>query len=140
MLSYVKKSLKTVATSVNQTYSTLYEGDWILQDGGMLLKGTNEVTAKNVWDAVKAGDELAIEAANVYGEYLGKGLAAVACVVNPQIFVIGGGVSKAGDVLIEYMKPYYEKYVFHGCKDVKFALATLGNDAGIYGSAKLVLE
>ena len=100
----------------------------------------DEVTAKNVWDAVKAGDELAIEAANVYGEYLGKGLAAVACVVNPQIFVIGGGVSKAGDVLIEYMKPYYEKYVFHGCKDVKFALATLGNDAGIYGSAKLVLE
>lgn len=98
------------------------------------------VTAKSVWDAVKAGDELAVEVAGVYGEYLGKGLAAVACVVNPQIFVIGGGVSKAGEVLIDYLKPYYAKYVFHGCKDVKFALATLGNDAGIYGSAKLVLE
>ena len=57
----------------------------------------DEVTAKAVWDAVKADDELAKEVANIYGEYLGKGLAAVAAVVNPQVFVIGGGVSKAGN-------------------------------------------
>ena len=99
-----------------------------------------EVSAKAVWDAVKEGDELAIEVANVYGEYLGKGLAAVANVVNPQIFVIGGGVSKAGDILIEYMKPHFEKYVFPGAANCKFGLATLGNDAGIYGAAKLVLD
>ena len=97
-----------------------------------------EVTAKAVWDAVKAGDELAIEVAKVYGEYLGKGLAATANVVNPQIFVIGGGVSKAGQVLIDYMKPYFEKYAFPGARNAIFALATLGNDAGIYGAAKLV--
>ena len=60
--------------------------------------------------------------------------------VNPDIFVIGGGVSKAGEVLIDYMKPYFEKYVFPGAKNVKFALAVLGNDAGIYGAAKLVLD
>lgn len=99
----------------------------------------NEVTAKDVWDAVKAGDELAIDVANVYGEYLGKGLAAVAAVVNPEIFVIGGGVSKAGEVLIDYMKPHFEKYAFPGTLNAKFSLATLGNDAGIYGAAKLVL-
>ena len=99
-----------------------------------------EITAKDIWDAVKAGDELAIEVAKVYGEYLGKGLAAVANVVNPDIFVIGGGVSKAGEVLIDYMKPYFEKYVFPGAKNAKFALAVLGNDAGIYGAAKLVLD
>ncbi len=99
-----------------------------------------EVTAKDVWDAVKAGDELAIEVAEIYGEYLGKGLAAVADVVNPQVFVIGGGVSKAGRVLIEYMEPYYDKYVFPGAKGTKFALAKLGNDAGIYGAARLVLD
>ena len=99
-----------------------------------------EITAKDIWDAVKEGDELAIEVAKVYGEYLGKGLAAVANVVNPDIFVIGGGVSKAGEVLIDYMKPYFEKYVFPGAKNVKFALAVLGNDAGIYGAAKLVLD
>lgn len=99
-----------------------------------------EITAKDIWDAVKEGDELAIEVAKVYGEYLGKGLAAVANVVNPDIFVIGGGVSKAGEVLIDYMKPYFEKYVFPGAKNAKFALAVLGNDAGIYGAAKLVLD
>ncbi len=99
-----------------------------------------EVSAKAVWDAVKEGDELAIEVANVYGEYLGKGLAAVANVVNPEIFVIGGGVSRAGDILIEYMKPHFEKYVFPGAASCKFGLATLGNDAGIYGAAKLVLD
>ncbi len=99
-----------------------------------------EITAKSVWDAVKAKDELAMEVAEIYGKYLGKGLAAVANVVNPEIFVIGGGVSKAGKVVIDYMKPYFEKYAFPGAKNAKFSLATLGNDAGIYGSAKLVLE
>ena len=100
----------------------------------------DEVTAKAVWDAVKVNDEIAVDVANVYGEYLGKGLAAVANVVNPQIFVIGGGVSKAGNVLIEYMEPHFMKYAFPGAKNAKFVLAKLGNDAGIYGSARLVLD
>lgn len=99
-----------------------------------------EVTAKSVFDAVKAGDELAIEVAKQFGEYLGKGLAVIAGVVNPEVFVIGGGVSKAGEVLFEYIRPAFDRTVFHGCRDTKFVLATLGNDAGIYGAAKLVLD
>lgn len=99
-----------------------------------------EVSAKTVFDAVKAGDELAIEIAKQFGDYLGKGLAVVAGVINPEIFVIGGGVSKAGEVLFEYIKPSFDKTVFHGCKETEFALATLGNDAGIYGAAKMVLD
>jgi len=98
-----------------------------------------EVSAKTVFDAVKAGDALAIEIAEKFGEYLGKGLASIAGVVNPEIFVIGGGVSKAGPVLLDYIKKYYTPYVFHGSRDALFALATLGNDAGIYGAAKLIL-
>ena len=99
-----------------------------------------EVSAKDVWDAVKAGDEVAIEIAEQFGEYLGKGLASIAGVVNPEAFVIGGGVSKAGDVLLDYIRKNYTPYVFHASRDVKFTLATLGNDAGIYGAAKLVLN
>ena len=99
-----------------------------------------EVSAKAVFDAVKAGDELAIEIAKQFGDYLGKGLAVIAGVINPEIFVIGGGVSKAGEVLFDYIRPSFDKTVFHGCKDTKFALATLGNDAGIYGAAKMVLD
>lgn len=98
-----------------------------------------DLTAKAVFDAVKDGDAVAVEIAKQFGDYLGKGLAAVAAVVNPQIFVIGGGVSKAGDILFDYIRPAYEKYVFHGCRDAKLTLATLGNDAGIFGAAALVL-
>ena len=98
-----------------------------------------EVSAKTVFDAVKAGDALAISVAEQFGEYLGKGLAAIAGVVNPEIYVIGGGVSKAGEVLFQYIQPAYQKYVFHGRKDAKVALATLGSDAGIFGAAKLLL-
>ena len=101
---------------------------------------TGEISAKSIFDAYKAGDAVASEIAKEYGEYLGKGLAAVACVTNPQVFVIGGGVSKAGDVILPLIKDSYSKYVFHASRDAKFVLAKLGNDAGIYGSAKLVLE
>lgn len=101
---------------------------------------TGELSAKLVFDSVKAGDKVAIEVAQQFGEYLGKGLAAIAAVVNPQVFVVGGGVSKAGEVIFEYVKPYYMQYAFHACKNAEFVLATLGNDAGIYGAAKLVLD
>lgn len=107
-----------------------------VDDDSVLRNG--EVSAKTVFDAVKAGDALAIKVAEQFGEYLGKGLAVVGCVTNPEAFVIGGGVSKAGPVLLEYIEKNYKKYVFHASRDAKFVLATLDNDAGIYGAAKLV--
>ena len=99
----------------------------------------NELSAKAVFDAVKDGDKVACEIAEEFGMYLGKGFAMIAAVVNPEVFVIGGGVSKAGEILCDYVSKNFEKYAFHGCKNAKFKLATLGNDAGIYGAAKLVL-
>lgn len=102
-------------------------------------KQAGELSAKAVFDAVKDGDKVACEIADEFGKYLGKGLASIAAVVNPEIFVLGGGVSKAGTILCEYVEKHYDKYVFHGCKNVEFKLATLGNDAGIFGAAKLVL-
>ncbi len=104
------------------------------------MRRFKDVSAKTVWDAVKDGDKLAIEVAKQFGEYLGKGLAAIACVVNPEIFVIGGGVSKAGEILLDYIREPYKKYVFHASRNTKFTLASLGNDAGIYGSARMVLD
>ena len=106
---------------------------------GSVLRG-REVSAKSVFDAVKAKDPLAVETAEKFGKYLGDALASIACVVNPEAIVIGGGVSKAGEILIDYIRPHYEKNVFHGSREVKFSLATLGNDAGIYGAAKLLLD
>lgn len=96
-------------------------------------------TAKDVWDAVKAGDEVADAIAEKFGLYLGRACAGIACVADPQVFVIGGGVSKAGTVILDYIMKYYRQYAFPACKNAEFALATLGNDAGIYGAAKMVL-
>lgn len=97
------------------------------------------VSAKDVFDAVKTGDKVAIKIAEQYGKDLGKGMAVIGSILNPQAYVLGGGVSKAGDILLTFVKDAYLKDVFHGSRDAKILLATLGNDAGIYGAAKLVL-
>ncbi|MDD3369320.1 MAG: ROK family glucokinase [Lachnospiraceae bacterium] len=107
-------------------------------DVNSVLK-TADISAKAIFDAVKAEDTAAVEIAKQFGEYLGKGLASIAAVVDPEAFVIGGGVSKAGEVIFEYVRPVFERNVFHACRSTAFCLATLGNDAGIYGAAKLVL-
>lgn len=103
------------------------------------MLNAEDVSAKTVFDAVKVGDEVAIEVAERFGAYLGYALADLGAVLDPEIFVIGGGVSKAGEILFTYIEKYYQERTFFTCKDVKFALAKLGNDAGIYGAAKLVI-
>ena len=98
------------------------------------------VTAKDVFDAVKAGDAVAIDVAEEFGKYLASGLMNLAVIADPAVIVIGGGVSKAGEVLIPFIqKPYMEK-AFFANRDIEFKLATLGNDAGICGSAKMILD
>lgn len=99
-----------------------------------------ELSAKAVFDAVKSGDPVAIEIAKRFGRYLGKGLAMVGNVVNPEVFVIGGGVSKAGEILLGFVEPELQKYAFPPCRGVRLALAELGNDAGIFGAAGLLLH
>ncbi len=98
------------------------------------------LTCKDIFDAAAAGDGLAQTVlARVY-DYMGQFLANICCVVNPQAVVIGGGVSKAGQPLLEGTKGYFDRYVFHGAKNVRFSLAALGNDAGAYGAFKLILD
>ena len=104
------------------------------------LRALETVTAKDVFDAAKAGDHLAVEAVEVLGKYLGLVVANVALTVDPDVFVIGGGVSKAGQVLIDVITKYYHKFAkIIGDNKAKVVLAKLGNDAGIYGAAKMVL-
>lgn len=100
----------------------------------------SQVTAKAVFDAYKQGDELAGRVVKKFASYLGRGLAIFACVTDPEVILIGGGVSKAGEPLIEAVQQEYRKAAFPTCKDTPIKLAVLGNDAGIYGAAKLVLQ
>ncbi|MGN0438479.1 MAG: ROK family glucokinase [Lachnospiraceae bacterium] len=108
-------------------------------DRASKLRSVQYISAKEIFDAAKEGDDLAIELVEDHGKTLGKALATVACVCDPEAFVIGGGVSRAGDILINTTAKYYQQYVFHACRETKFVLATLGNDAGIYGCAEAVL-
>lgn len=99
-----------------------------------------ELSAKSVFDAYKDGDALAAKVVDRFAEYLGHALAFISAVVDPEVFVIGGGVSRAGEPLLECVKKYYQRDAFPVCKQTPIVLAQLANDAGIYGAAKLALE
>ena len=105
-----------------------------------LLREKAPLTCKDIFDAGKAGDPVALAILDTYYAYLGEFLADLCCVVDPEVVVIGGGVSKAGDVLLTGLRPYFDRYVFHAARGVRFALASLGNDAGAYGAFKLALD
>ena len=105
-----------------------------------VLRDFPNLSAKNVLDAYKDGDKVAADVMNQVGDKLGGALSTFACVTDPEAIVIGGGVSKAGQPLIDCIQKYYKKYAFSACKETPIILATLGNDAGIYGSARMVIK
>lgn len=109
-------------------------------DEPSVLRDAKEITAKAVFDAAKQQDSAALKQVRVFGQTLGRALAGISCVLDPEAFVIGGGVAKAGDILLEAVKKYYEKYAFHASRKTEFKAAVLGNNAGIYGSAKMILS
>lgn len=98
-----------------------------------------EVTAKSVFDCAKAGDELAVTVVERFGQDLGRALAAVSCVCDPEVFVIGGGVSAAGQIILDVVQKGFVAAAFPPAEGTRFELAQLGNDAGIYGSARMML-
>ena len=97
------------------------------------------ISAKAVFDEAKAGDSCAIKVVDYVCRYLGKGIACASAMTDTEVICIGGGVSAAGDYLIERVAKYYKEYAFHACKNTKIVRAELGNDAGMYGAAKLAL-
>ena len=110
-----------------------------LTDAPSVLRESESFTCKDVFDAGVAGDGPALAVLDQVYRCLGEFLANVACVVNPQAIVLGGGVSKAGAPLLEGTEKYFREYVFHACRETRFELAKLGNDAGAYGAFKLLL-
>lgn len=109
-------------------------------DAPSTLRTIEPLTAKDVFDCAAAGDTLSKDILEFVYDCMGEFLADVCCICDPELVVIGGGVSRAGQVLLDGIARYFPHYMFHACKDTKFALATLGNDAGMYGCFRLVLE
>ncbi len=106
---------------------------------GSVLRNIEPLTAKDIWNAAKDGDALALRATDMFGKSLAHALGNIASVVDPEIFIIGGGMANAGEFLLESVKKFYGKNLFAPLREKKFALAEFGNDAGIYGAAKLLL-
>ena len=104
------------------------------------LRSLDTFAAKDVFDVGKAGDALALEVLDEFYRLMGEFLGSLCSVVDPEMVVLGGGVSKAGTMLLDGVEPWFHKYVFHAASDVKFSLASLGNDAGAYGAFKLALD
>lgn len=104
------------------------------------MREFDNITAKDVFDLAKDGDKGALEVVDNMSTYLGIALGHVAAVINPEAFIIGGGVSKAGQFLIDAVRNKFEEKCFSPCKNTAIKLATLGNDAGIYGAAALIVK
>lgn len=107
-------------------------------DRPSLLSDVAFLTAKEVFDCAAKGDMLATEILADTYDVLGETIADACCLVDPELVVIGGGMSKAGQVLLDGVYPRFQHYMFHASKDTRFALATLGNDAGIWGCFRLI--
>ena len=103
------------------------------------LREFEDLSSKVIFDMAKEGDKLALDLVDEFGRYLGIALSYVASLIDPQIFVIGGGVSKAGNIIIDVTSKHYKNFVMKSIKETEFILATLGNDAGTYGSARMVI-
>lgn len=103
-----------------------------------ILRTMHEYTAKDVFDAAKEQDEVACIIKEDVGKMLGKALAMISCTVNPEVFVVGGGMSKAGEILMESVRRHYQRYSFHASKNTEIKLAKLSNAAGMYGCAKMI--
>ena len=99
----------------------------------------DKLTAKDVCDLGREGDALADEIMETVAKYLGETVAMLCMTIDPEIFIIGGGVSRAGAYLLDKIRVYYDRYMKLSQNRGRVVLAELGNDAGIYGAAKLVL-
>lgn len=102
-----------------------------------ILHDIKEMKAKDVFDAALDGDELALKIVDRVGYYLGLSAANLAVTTDPEQIIFGGGVAYAGDILLDAIRKYYLQFAFASTKDTPFVLATLGNDAGIFGGAYL---
>ena len=102
------------------------------------LRDLERFTAKDICDLARNGEEMAMDIVERFGEYMGRAMSYVACTTDPDVFIVGGGMSRAGSIITDVMLKYYRKYAFHVSTGTSIALAELGNNAGIYGCAKMI--
>jgi len=104
------------------------------------LRGMEKFTSKDICDLAREGEEMAAEIVDKCGEYLGRAMSFVSCTTDPDVFIVGGGMSRAGDIVTDACLKHYRRYAFHVSTGTGLAVARLGNDAGMYGCVKMILK
>lgn len=104
------------------------------------LRMDRELSCKEVFDLAKGGDGDAVSVLEEVFDLLGEALASACCVVDPDRVILGGGVSKAGEYLRRGVEKHFAIHKFHACEGTEICLSRLGNDAGMYGAMRLVME
>lgn len=104
------------------------------------LASFENLTAKDIFDEAKKGDKVALELVDTLGRYLALAISHVSACVDPQAYVVGGGVSRAGAILIDAIQKHYNNNIMKALQNKEFRLAELGNDAGIYGAARMLIS
>lgn len=125
--------LETVASATGIVRTTI---NYLSQSKATsTLRSFDEIVAKDVFDAALTGDLVALKMVDQLGFYLGLAAAQIASVVDPEKIIIGGGVARAGAILLDSIKKHYLEHAFASVRGAEFVIAKLGNDAGIIGAA-----
>ncbi|MBN2604422.1 MAG: ROK family protein, partial [Bacilli bacterium] len=130
--------LETIASATG--IKNLYEKYHKATNQKTMLEDFSYPSAKMIFDAAKKGDALSIKVVDEVAYYLGYACHVISVLNNPEIIIIGGGVSKAGEYLIDKVREQFLKIIFKPVSKTVIALAELGNDAGIYGAMGMVKQ
>ncbi len=103
------------------------------------LREIDSFTSKDICDLARDGEEMAMDILDRCCDYLGQAMSLVSCTIDPEVFVIGGGMSRAGSIVTDAISTYYKRYAFHVSANTQIKAAELGNDAGMYGCVKMIL-
>ena len=105
-----------------------------------VLRDAEELNPKVIFDAAKEGDPIACEAVEIFGDRMGFACANICNVINPQAIIIGGGIARGGEIILDLIEKYFRPRLMTALEGTVLRLAELGNDAGIYGAARMVME
>ncbi len=103
------------------------------------LRTMERFASKEICDLARDGEYMSKMILDCWGSYMGRAMSYVSCTIDPDVFILGGGMSRAGDVVIDAILRYYQGFAFHVSQGTGVVLAQLGNDAGIYGGARMIL-
>ena len=104
-----------------------------------ILRKKEELTAKDVFDAAKEGDEIAIKTVEQAARLIARTMSFISVIIDPELYLIGGGVAQAGEFLIDAIRKQFQKIAFFTTENVRIEQAAMGNDAGMYGAVKMVI-